>query len=422
MRLFAVTGNPILFSKSPEIFNFFFQKNNIDAKYFRLSANSTQEVISLFNELGLEGMNVTAPFKTDIIPFLDEIDEISKQIGAVNTVIRKDGKLLGFNTDYYGVVNTLKEVTNKNVVILGAGGAAKAVAYSLKEKVTRITIINRTLENAKKLAEQFDVEYCNTENIQATIEKADIIVNTLPPGIKVIEDDYFHSKQIIFDAIYHNSAYQRIAEEKQIQFYSGEDWLINQAIVAMEHFVAIRPKFEDIEFSKSKPKDKIIFTGFMGSGKSWIGREVSKKLESMFFSTDDIISTKEGTNINEIFSKYGEPYFRKNEQEALKMLASMSGKAIVSSGGGLVLDAANRALLEENYTVIWLYANVDNIMERTDPKDRPLLKDNFNKEFVSKLMTERKAFYAKSADILINTNNKKPDDLINKILKELSLK
>ena len=133
MKLFAVTGNPILFSKSPNLFNPFFEKNNIDAKYLRLSANTAEEVICLFKELGIDGMSITAPFKTEILPLLDEIDEISKQIGAVNTVIKKDDKLFGFNTDYYGITNTLNSVENKKVVVLGAGGAAKAVIYSLKK-------------------------------------------------------------------------------------------------------------------------------------------------------------------------------------------------------------------------------------------------------------------------------------------------
>jgi shikimate dehydrogenase len=421
MELFAVTGNPILFSRSPDIFNSIFKLKNIDAKYTRLAASSAKEAIDLFKELNLSGMSVTAPFKTEIIQYLDKIDEMALQIGSVNTVINKDGFLHGYNTDYYGIKNTLPDLNNKRVLLLGAGGAAKAVAYTILKNNGILTIYNLSEEKAKKLADNFKANYCTKQNLKTAVENSDIIINTVPTGVKLIEDNWLKTNHIIFDAIYHNSAYKNITEQLNIKFYSGEDWLINQAIPAFNLFFADKTiNKSEIKITQQKPKNKLVFTGFMGSGKSQIGKEISQKIGGNFFSTDTIIETKEHLKINDIFKNHGEFFFRQIENQVLTMLSNMNGKAIVSSGGGVVLDKNNRELIADNFTNIWLYANPNSIMQRAKPENRPLLKDNFNIEYVSNLMEQRKDFYAESADIIINTNNKNLEEIINLILNEIS--
>jgi shikimate dehydrogenase len=417
MKLFAVTGKPIYFSRSPEIFKTFLDAKNIDAKYFRLAADSAKEAVSLFKELGLSGMNVTAPFKTEIIPFLDEINDLAKQIGAVNTVVLQDGKLLGYNTDYHGIINTLPNVERKKILILGAGGAAKALAFTLKKSNANVKIINRTTEKAKQLADEFNISFTDIKNIENEVKTAEIIINTLPSGIKIIEDVWLSNKQIFFDAIYHNSAYHNIAKEKGMQFYSGKSWLVNQAIESYKLFFNDEIEIDDSCFAETiKPKEKLIFIGFMGSGKSTIGKEIAEKLSCKYFSTDDILEMKEAKSINDIFAEHGEKYFRQTEEEILSMLASMSGKGIVSTGGGVVLSKNNRKILSENFYAIWLYANTDAIMARTEPKNRPLLKNNFTKERIDELMQERFLFYAQSSDLIIDTGNKTIDEIIDKLV------
>jgi len=421
MKLFAVTGNPILFSRSPEIFNPVFKNKNIDAKYLRLSAKSAKEAIDLFKELGLSGISVTAPFKTDIMQYLDQIDEIAQNIGAVNTVVKQGDKLFGYNTDYNGIVNSLENIKDQKILLIGAGGAAQAVAYSITKNDGLLTIFNRTTEKAEALAKKYDAKICVNDNLQKATQEADIIINTLPSGIKVLEDDWFSKQQTIFDAIYHNSVYQDIATKTDISFLSGETWLKNQAIPAFKLFFKDENlSFDEIEFSDKKANDKLILTGFMGAGKSIIGEAISKKIDCNFFSTDTIIENKEGLSINEMFAKYGESYFRKTEQEVLNMLSSMNGKAIISSGGGMVLDSKNRELIAENYLSVWLYANSESIMQRAKPENRPLLKNNFNLGFIQDLMEQRKDFYAQSCNILINTNNRTPQEVIELLEQELA--
>jgi len=418
MKLFAVTGNPIAFSNSPNIFNSFFKINNDDAKYFRLSADTAKEAIDVFNELVLSGMSVTAPFKTEIMQYLDKIDDIAKNIGSVNTVVNINGKLVGYNTDYYGVINSLPtNIEGKNILLLGAGGAAKAVAYSLKEKLANITIVNRTKSKAEELSEQFNILAIGVEDIKNKISEIDIIINTIPNGGKLINDNWFVPNQIIFDAIYNNSVYKEVAEQKSLKFIDGKQWLLNQAIPAYKLFLNkdIDIEISQINFNK-KPKEKIILVGFMGSGKSTIAERLSEKLNVKHFSTDVVISVREGLSINEIFEKHGEQYFRDAEEQILNMLCSMAGKGIISTGGGVVLSEKNRKIIEDSYTSVWLYANTESIMKRTKPDNRPLLKNNFTKERVTELMNKRKNFYALSTDLLINTSNNTIDEVVDKLI------
>ncbi len=421
MKLFAVTGNPILFSRSPNIFNPIFRNKNIDAKYLRLAAQSAKEAIDLFKELGLSGMNVTAPFKIDIIDYLDQVDDIANEIGSVNTIKIEAGQLVGYNTDYQGIVNSIKKIKDQKVLLIGAGGAGQAVAYSITKQGGKLTIYNRTTEKARLLAQKYNAETCSLNHLQKATEEADIIINTLSSRKKVLEDNWLKSHQTIFDANYQNSVYKDTAKQLNINYISGETWLKNQAITAFKLFFEKENiTYSDITIAKKISKEKLIFTGFMGSGKSIIGEKISKKLDCNFFSTDSIIENKEGLSINEMFEKHGEAYFRKTEQDVLKMLSSMNGKAIISSGGGMILNKKNRALIKGNYLSIWLYANPKTIMQRAKPENRPLLKNNFDLEYIQDLISKRKKLYAQSSNILINTNNRNPQEIIEILENELA--
>jgi shikimate dehydrogenase len=420
MKFFAVTGKPILFSRSPELFNSFFKQQQIEAKYFRMAAETAQEAVRFFKELGLSGMSVTAPFKEDIMPFLDHIDQRAQAIGSVNTVVNRDGRLYGYNTDYNGIVDTLKDVADKKVLLLGAGGAAKAVVYSLQQMGAELCIYNRTESKAQALAEHFKVTYITKSDLKQKVQDSDIIINTLPSGIKILEDDWLNADQTMFDAIYHNSVYKPVAENNGMSFFSGEDWLIHQAIPAFKLFFDSEDyEFERPDLSRTFSK-KVSLTGFMGSGKSVVGEELAKEQNSKFFCTDTIVSNKEGSSISQIFETHGEAYFRETEHVVLKMLSSMDGKAIIASGGGMVLDPRNQEILSDAYTVVCLYANPQAIMARVNPESRPVLKGNFNIDFVTDLMQKRKPFYLSTADIIINTSDKSIEEIKDILKSELS--
>lgn len=236
----AVVGNPISHSKSPLIFHHLFEAENLAYSYEKLLLRSVNEIPQLFkNEYN--GINITAPFKQSVIPFLDELAEDAKRIGSVNTVILKDNRLIGYNTDYLGVVNSLEsfdiDLYEKNCLILGAGGAARAAIYGLKIKNATIQFFNRTVQKARNLAEEFEVELVNESNLRNAIKKADILIDTLPAGIQVLNPEFLHAGLTILDASYPKSVYSKSAK---YQLIGGEYWLLHQALPAFELFTGIK--------------------------------------------------------------------------------------------------------------------------------------------------------------------------------------
>jgi len=422
MKYFAVTGKPILHSLSPDIFTYIFQQQNIDAKYLKLIANNPEEIVEMIKNLKLSGVNITSPFKQSIVPFLDELSDIAKETSSVNTVVVKDGKLTGYNTDYYGVVRSLAGVENKKILVLGGGGAAQTVVYSLsKQKNTEIFISNRTYEKAVAIAGKYGATALKLDDVNKYCNYVDIIINTVPNSVQLVDTECLSKDKTVFDAIYDNSVYEKLSKEIGFNFISGEQWLLNQAVESYKLFFDsdAEPDMSCFLFNKTV-KEKIILIGFMGSGKSSVGKFLAEKLNCKLFSTDDIIQIKEGKSINEIFEQNGEAFFRDVENNILGMLSQMDGKGIVSTGGGVVLSPKNRELIAGNYLSIWLYADTQAIMERTNPENRPLLKNNFNAEFVGNLMNSRFDNYIQAADVVINTSNKPISEIENEILEELN--
>ena len=170
-KLYAVCGNPVLHSKSPDIYNMLFEKYGIDSRYIRLRPENASEALSIYDLLGFSGMNITAPFKEDMFNLLLEKDVNAIQTGAVNTIYGKVKS--AFNTDIYGVESTLRmksAVSGMKAVVLGAGGAAKAAVCALKNIGADITIINRTEEKAKLIAEKYSVKHALLSELKKEID------------------------------------------------------------------------------------------------------------------------------------------------------------------------------------------------------------------------------------------------------------
>lgn len=235
----AVVGNPIAHSKSPLIFHFLFDAVNREYSYEKLLLHSAEEIPALFKN-GYVGINITAPFKQSVIPFLDELSADAKSIGSVNTVVLKEGKLCGYNTDWYGVANALIEqgidLKGKKCLVLGAGGAARAAVYALKNARASVHVSNRSEEKAKSLADDFGVKYCRFEELEKAVFEAEILVDTLPAGIEVIKPAWMQKGLIVLDASYPDSVYDH---RENVQLIGGENWLMHQALPAFKLFTGI---------------------------------------------------------------------------------------------------------------------------------------------------------------------------------------
>ena len=356
------------------------------------------DLASFMKQKSFLGINVTIPYKSAVMPYLDYIEPTAEKIGAVNTVVNRDGKLYGYNTDFGGMrMLILKQgfdYRDKKVLILGSGGTSKtasAVAQSLGAAST-VTVSRKG-----------DVNY---ENVYALHGDADYIINTTPVGMypdnfsSPVDLTLFSKLKGVTDVVY-NPLRTRLcleAEEKGIACSCGLYMLVSQAVLACEYFTGEtleKEKLTDEIFIKMKAqKQNVVLIGMPGSGKSTIGKLIGEKTGREFIDTDEMIVEKYG-DISKIFAEKGESYFRTAEEEAVKKASQKIG-AVIATGGGAVLKAENIRALKQNGVIFFLNRPLCDIVP-TD--DRPL---SSNYEALKKRFEERYSLYLSSADYEIH--------------------
>ena len=431
-KLLAVTGNPVLHSKSPLMFNHVFSEGNIDATYFRLAADTAAEAMFLFREAGLTGMNVTAPFKKDIMEEVDHLDPAAIKIGGINTIARNGEGISGFNTDHIGVARSIEEIAGdlkgKRCVVLGAGGAGRAAAYGLLNKGARVVIANRTLEKAEHTAEQLGCEAAALDGLRELVANADVLVSSLSSGVEVVKKDWLHPGLVVLDANYKSSTLAKDAVNRGCPLAKGEDWLLFQAIPAYTHFLGETPPFNwmkqalDVENPLPSKRSVISLTGFMGTGKSSVAKILADKLDYQVIDADSLIEKETGITIPEIFSSRGEERFRQMEKELLNRLLDQNlEKTVISWGGGIVLDQENRQKIKENSLSIWLFARPWKNLSLIKDGSRPLLNVDDPGETARKIFLGRRGYYAETADLMVNSDceHHNPDSIAEKIYEEI---
>ncbi|MBN2436139.1 MAG: cytidylate kinase family protein [Spirochaetes bacterium] len=423
--IYAVCGKPVLHSKSPLIFNNYFKSCGSSDVYTRIAAESGYEIISFLRSSGIAGCNVTAPFKDQVIPFLDRVDDEALRLQSVNTIINRNGVLTGFSTDSYGVYYTLlncgKKYKDKRAVLLGAGGAARAAAVALDRLGLKVTVVNRTFEKAVSAAHLCGGTAVTPDNAEEAIRKADVVINTLLPEVDIIKSEWFKKDVLALDAIYKESVFQQKAKKAGVRYVRGEEWLYYQADRAAEHFFGkrfgdIKPPESFMEPVKIKTST-ITLTGFMGSGKSSIAKNLAFCTGIPCYDMDEIIENSEGISITDIFQTKGEEWFRQKECELLEKLCENNEKKIISCGGGVVTRKANRDILRKKCLNIWIYADMDKSLERVANTNRPLASDGA--EQFKALFESRKELYAGCADMTIINSDKDVNQSVRRINEEI---
>ncbi len=247
-KICLIIGDPVEHSLSPVMHNAGYEALGIENKFVFLGARVKVEdvgvVTKAMKKMGIHGLTCTIPHKTEVMKFLDEIDETARKIGAVNTVLNRNGKLIGFNTDWLGAVVPLEKITNlsgKKALVLGAGGAARAVVFGLLKKRADVKIFNRTKTKAIKLAEEFQ---CQTTDLkrESDIKDFDIIINTTSVGMKPLEKEtpipteFINDKQIVFDIVYvpHETKLLKEAKKKGAKIIHGIEMLLHQGTAQFE--------------------------------------------------------------------------------------------------------------------------------------------------------------------------------------------
>ena len=358
-----------------------------------------------------DAINVTIPYKEMVIPYLDFIDDKAKKIGAVNTIVNRNGKLYGYNTDYDGFKYIVSkndfEIENSCCLILGTGGTSKTV-------YTVLTDLNaKKIDKASRSGKDGALIYD-----EVNYSDYDYIINTTPAGMYPnIFDSIVNEVDVkgIIDVVYNPFRTKILSSNRNIKCVNGLDMLIYQAIKSHEYF--IDKKISERKVSEIRAKLKkmflnIVLIGMPGSGKTTISNKLSEELDMIYIDTDSLIEAKAGMKIDEIFSKYGEKQFREIEKEVIKDI-SIIQECIISTGGGVILDKDNVSALMANGIIFYINRSIDNIYH--DLEDRPLAK---SKEDLINLFERRSELYQESSDFIVDNNSdlnttvKKIKDLI----------
>ena len=357
------------------------------------------------------GINVTIPYKKDVIPYLDELSPTAQKMGSVNTVVRRaDGTLFGHNTDYFGFTSLVKHsgipVEGKKVLVLGSGGTSNMAVTALKGLGAQPIVISRSGEN-------------NYGNLHLHAD-ASVIVNATPvgmypnTGVSPIDLKQFSHLEGVLDVVYNPARTQLLldAEALGIPCENGLWMLVAQAKEASEYFTGTSLPdscIEKIHRILSHQMKNIILIGMPGCGKTTIGALLAQKLGRTVVDADEKIVELAGKSIPEIFAQDGEEVFRAAETAALAELGKQSAR-VLSTGGGCVTRQQNYPLLHQNGYLVWLERDLTLL-----PTDgRPLSQSTA----LTDMYKVRKPMYEAFADIRVE-NSGAPEDTVREILERL---
>ena len=378
---------------------------------YDLFEKEPEELASFLKDGDFSGINVTIPYKKDVIPYLDELSPAAQKIGSVNTIVRRpDGGLFGHNSDYFGFISLVQHsgipVSGRKVLVLGSGGTSSMVVAALKDLGAVPVVISRSGEN-------------NYDNLHIHAD-ASVIVNATPvgmypnTGVSPVALDRFPKLEGVLDVIYNPAKTQLLldAEALKIPHANGLWMLVAQAKEASEFFtgeVLSDDTIGRIHRILTHQMKNIVLIGMPGCGKSTIGTILAQRLNRKFVDSDEEIMRLSGKNIPDIFAQDGEDAFRRYETTALENLGKQSG-LVIATGGGCVTQRRNYAVLHQNGNLVWLERDISLL-----PTDgRPLSQANRLEE----MYALRKPMYEAFADIRVR-NIGSPEETVSRILSKL---
>lgn len=423
MKKYYLLGEKLSHSYSAVIHSFF----GLDYSLRELPPEKLSEFVK---SRKFDGLNVTIPYKKSIVPLLDEVDGIAEKTGAVNTVLNKNGKLIGYNTDYYGMKYALEAakitLKGKDVLILGSGGAGiVAEKLAIDEGAASVEIVSRT----GKL---------NYENIYDR-EKTQVIINATPVGTfpfaggAACDVSRFKNLEGAFDCVYNpfRSKFVLDAEKIGARACGGLTMLVAQAVYSEKIWgettggiadgtaeKTIDGTFETADCENKiravlgevlKRETNISLVGMPGAGKTTVGRILAEKLGMGFCDTDEEIEKIAGESPEKIIEKYGEERFREIETEVAESVSSLRG-VVIATGGGTILREKNVEKLRSCGVVIWLGRDLNLLAQN----NRPLSKNMP----ISRLFKQREGYYVAASDKKIE-NDKAAEKTAEKIITEI---
>ena len=403
----GLLGEKLGHSYSPQI------HSHLGDYSYTLYEKAPEELEMFLKNGDFTGINVTIPYKKAVLPYCSELSKRAQQLGAVNTIVRrKDGTLIGHNTDYFGFQSMIERsglsVSGKKVLVLGSGGASVTAVAVLAELGATVIVISRKGEN-------------NYTNLHMHID-ASVIVNATPvgmyphTGVSPVDLNMFPQLEGVLDIVYNPARTQLLldAEKRRLKTENGLWMLVAQAKESAEWFTGTTISNDKIPYIHNvlqKQMENIVLIGMPGCGKSTIGKLLSEKLNKSFVDADAQIIAAAGKSIPEIFHDEGEAGFRTWETKVLSDLGKKSGH-VIATGGGCVTRIENYAHLHQNGRIYWIQRDVDVL-----PTDgRPLSQ----KDKLVQMYAIRKPMYESFAD-KVYINDDTISSIVENILKEESV-
>ncbi len=383
--------------------------HNLTGVEYSLVEVSKEALEKFVRSKDYNGFNVTIPYKKEIIKYLDGVSNDAISVGAVNTVVRRDNKTFGYNTDVSGFEYALKRkgvsLKGKNVIILGTGGASKAVEYvCIKQGAKTINFVSRSGK----------INYQNCYDLK----NVDVIINATPIGMypeidsSPIDLSKFTNLSFVFDLIYNPQKTELLyqAEKLGVPYSNGLSMLVKQAVDAQEIWGLPKTenrKVEEIINKISKDKLNVVLTGMPGCGKTTIGKILAEKLNKEFIDLDCEITFAYKKSPKDIILSEGEEKFRKIESEVLKTVCNKNG-VVIALGGGAFISETNRKVITLTGISFYVKRDIDKLIT----EDRPLSQISGVRE----LYNQRKSDYEK-ADFSVD-NNDKPISCVKEIIEK----
>ena len=365
---------------------------------YQLKELTPAQLPGFLKERAFKGINVTIPYKQTVIPYLDEIDPKAAAIGAVNTIVNRDGRLCGYNTDYDGMVALVRHaglsLEGKTVLILGTGGTSKTAMAVAKD--LGASDIRRVSRSGKEGAISYE---------EAQRLPVQILINTTPSGMYPHPDGQpmdlsrFGWLEGVLDAVYNPLRTRLVlqARDNRARAQSGLYMLVAQAAAAVELFLGkplLEGAMDRVYRQIHGEKQNIVLTGMPGSGKSTVARILAKEMEREFVDVDTEIIRLAKLPISEIFARKGEAYFRDLESRAIAEISQRTG-LVIATGGGAILREENVRHLRQNGRLYFLDRPLEDILPSDD---RPLSRD---REALEQRYRERYTRYTVTADTRI---------------------
>lgn len=474
-KVFGVIGDPVSHSHSPLIHNAAFAERGINAVYlpFRVPRGELQQFLTSLRNIPVSGYSVTLPHKEAAAKLAQDKDESVTAMGAANTLIATETDYRAVNTDAQAALDSLQAhlpagpdgkpvpLASRNVLIVGAGGVARAIAFALKKLNLPITLTNRTAERGEKLATEVGcrfVDWTARHNVDC-----DTVINCTSVGMhpnideSPIHHSFLKAGLFVFDTIYtpETTKLIREAQARGCQVLTGVDMFVRQAALQFELFTGqpaplelmtsvvrqalspVRTVHEEAKPSTlrpatlerpkmptniaesapppvpTKPSPIIYLIGYRGTGKSTVARILADRLGWSWIDADEFLQARHGKTIRQIFDEEVEKGFRDKESKLLQELSDYD-EHVIATGGGVILRDENRALLKRGF-VVWLQAPADVLWERvqkdlSSAEKRPNLAQGGLAE-IQELLALRAPLYEECADFAIDTSSQSPQQV-----------